>query len=83
MSALSITPYFPFARVVPVDQQVIELETHVQSVITLAPAECSWPICPVCGQESRRLHIYGTRRVRDLDLTHARVDLVVPNRKLR
>jgi transposase len=69
--------------VVPVDQQVIELETRVQSVITLAPAEGSWPICSVCGQESRRLHIYGTRRVRDLDLAHARVDLVLPNRKLR
>src|SRR5215211_7270650 len=83
MSALSIMPYFPFARVVPVDQQVIELETRVQSVITLEPAEGSWPICSVCGQESRRLHIYGTRQVRDLGLAHARVELVVPNRKLR
>jgi transposase len=27
--------------------------------------------------------MYGTRRVRDLNLAHARVDLVVPNRKLR
>jgi transposase len=83
VSALSITPYFPFARVVPVDQQVIELATRVQSIVTLAPADGAWPICAVCAQESRRLHIYGTRRVRDLDLAHARVDLVVPNRKLR
>jgi transposase len=83
VSALSIMPYFPFARVVPVDQQVIELATRAQSIITLAPAEGVWPICAVCGQESRRLHIYGTRRVRDLNLAHARVDLVVPNRKLR
>ena len=83
MSALSITPYFPFARVVPVDQQVIELATRAQSIITLAPAEGAWPICAVCGQESRRLHIYGTRHVRDLSLAHARVDLVVPSRKLR
>jgi transposase len=83
VSDLSITPYFPFARVVPVDQEVIELETRVQSVITLAPAEGSWPICSVCGQESRRLHIYGTRQVRDLGLAQARVELVVPNRKLR
>ncbi len=29
------------------------------------------------------MHMYGTRRVRDLNLAHARVDLVVPNRKLR
>jgi transposase len=83
VSDLSITPYFPFARVVPVDQQVIELETRVQSVITLSPTEGAWPICAVCGQESRRLHISGTRRVRDLNLAHARVDLVVPNRKLK
>lgn len=83
MSDLSITPYFPFARVVPVDQEVIVLETRVQSVITLAPAEGAWPICSVCGREGGRMHMYGTRRVRDLNLAHARVDLVVPNRKLR
>lgn len=84
MSALSITPYFPFARVVPIDQQVEAVsETHMQSVITLAPAEGAWPICSVCGQEGGRMHMYGTRRVRDLNLAHARVDLVVPNRKLR
>jgi len=69
--------------VVPVDQQVIELETRVQSVITLAPMEGAWPFCSVCGQDGGRLHMHGTRRVRDLNLAHARVDLVVPNRKLR
>lgn len=68
---------------VPVDQQVIELETRVQSVITLAPMEGAWPFCSVCGQDGGRLHMHGTRRVRDLNLAHARVDLVVPNRKLR
>jgi transposase len=84
MSALSITPYFPFARVVPVSQQVAAVsETHTQSVITLAPDEGALPICSVCGQEGGRMHMYGTRRVRDLNLAHARVDLVVPNRKLR
>ena len=41
VSALSITPYFPFARVVPVDQQVFELATRVQSIVTLAPADAS------------------------------------------
>jgi transposase len=69
--------------VVPVDQEVVELETHVQSVITLAPIEGAWPFCSVCGENSGRLHMSGTRRVRDLNLAHARVDLVVPNRKLR
>jgi transposase len=83
VSTLSITPYFPFARVVPVDQQIIELATRTQSLITLAPAEGAWPICSVCGHAGGRMHTYGTRRVRDLNLAHARVDLVVPNRKLR
>ena len=83
MSDLSITPYFPFARVVPVDQQAIELEGRMQSVITLAPVEGAWPFCSVCGENGGRLHMYGTRRVRDLNLAHARVELVVPNRKLR
>ncbi|MBA2669669.1 MAG: ISL3 family transposase, partial [Gemmatimonadetes bacterium] len=84
MSDLSITPYFPFARVVPVDQQVAAVsERYTQSVITLAPDEGAMPICSVCGQEGGRMHMYGTRRVRDLNLGHARLDLVVPNRKLR
>jgi transposase len=83
VSNLSIAPYFPFARVVPVDQAVVELATHVEAVITLAPIEGAWPFCSVCGENGGRLHMYGTRRVRDLNLAHARVDLVVPNRKLR
>jgi hypothetical protein len=83
VSDLSIAAYFPFARVAPVDQKVVELATHVETVITLAPIEGEWPFCSVCGENGGRLHMYGTRRVRDLSLAHARVDLVVPNRKLR
>ena len=83
MSALSITPFFPFARVVPVDLEMVESVTRVQSVITLAPEEGALPVCSVCGQEGGRMHMYGTRRVRDLSLAHARVELVVPSRKLR
>ncbi|MCA1790956.1 MAG: ISL3 family transposase [Thioalkalivibrio sp.] len=84
MSDVSIAPYYPFARVVPVDQQVTAVsETQVQSIITLAPDEGALPICSVCGTEGGRMHMYGTRRVRDLNLAHARVDLVVPNRKMR
>jgi transposase len=55
----------------------------VEAVITLAPIEGAWPFCSVCGQDGGRLHMRGTQRVRDLNLAHARVDLVVPNRKLR
>lgn len=84
VSTPSIAPYFPFARVVPVDQQVTHvLETQAHSLITLAPAEGALPICAVCGQEGGRMHMYGTRRVRDLGLANARVELVVPNRAMR
>lgn len=84
VSALSIAPYFPFARVVPVDQRVTPVsETHSHSLITLAPAEGALPICAVCGQEGGRMHMYGTRRVRDLSLANARVELMVPNRAMR
>jgi transposase len=84
VSAPSIAPYFPFARVVPVDQQVTPTsETHLHSVITLAPVEGALPVCAVCGEEGGRMHMYGTRRVRDLGLANARVQLVVPNRAMR
>ena len=83
VSSLSITPYFPFARVVPVDQTVAGAGAHVQAVITLAPIEGAPAFCSACGENSGRLHTHGTRRVRDLNLAHARVELVVPNRKLR
>jgi transposase len=83
VSALSIAPFFPFARVVPVDQAIAEGATHLEAVITLAPAEGVSPFCSACGDNGGQLHTYATRRVRDLNLAHARVDLVVPNRKLR
>jgi transposase len=66
-----------------VDQEVVEGPAHMQSIITLEPAEGAFPVCSGCGVASRRLHVYGTRRVRDLNLAHARVHLVVPARKLR
>lgn len=83
VSDLSIAPYFPFARVEPVDQTVVEWGTHLEAVITLAPIEGASPFCSACGENCERLHTHGTRRVRDLNLAHARVDLVVPTRKLR
>jgi transposase len=54
----------------------------VEAVITLAPSKGALPFCSVCGENGGRLHVYATRRVRDLNLAHARVNLVVPNRKL-
>jgi hypothetical protein len=46
----------------------------VEAVITLAPIQGARPFCSVCGQDGGRLHMHGTRRVRDLNLAHARVD---------
>lgn len=44
VSDLSIAPYFPFARVAPVDQTVVAGATHVEALITLAPIEGASPL---------------------------------------
>ena len=49
VSDLSVTRYFFFARVAPVDQAIAELDTHVEAVITLAPIEGAWPFDQWCA----------------------------------
>jgi transposase len=54
-----------------------------QATITLEAEEGAWPVCSGCGQVCWPIHSYGARVVRDLGLAHARVDLIVPQRKVR
>jgi transposase len=54
-----------------------------QAVITLAPEAGAWPVCSGCGQVCWPVHSYGQRVIRDLDLAHACVELIVPQRKVR
>jgi len=84
VSNLSIAPYFPFAGVEPVAQAVLEQrDGSADAVVTLKAQDGVWPVCSGCGQLCWPIHSYGTRRVRDLSLGHARVELIVPQRKVR
>ena len=71
MSVLSVAPYFPFAGVLPVRQSVQQVGTSTHSLITFATR----PACSGCGQRVEPIHSYHVRRVRDLSLAQARVDL--------
>ncbi len=84
VSALSIAPYFPFPRVLPVRQEVSGGEAgSCQSVIWFESDSRHSPVCSGCGQRVRIVHSIAMRRVADLPLAHARVELIIPQRKLR
>ena len=81
----SIAPYFPFARVKPVDQ-VLTTDAGgnvVKSRITLASNPRRVPVCSGCLGPTRSVHSTTIRSVRDLPLAGARTELLVPVRKLR
>ena len=84
MSALSIAPYFPFPRVIPVAQQLTTgPEGVVHSQITFAPDPRRRPVCSDCGRKTRAVHSTSLRRALDLSLAGARTELLVPRRKVR
>lgn len=84
MSELSIAPYFPFGGVEPVAQWVVaEMDGSARAVIELVPEEGAWPVCSGCGQVCWPVHSQRKRRLRDLRLAHAHVELIVPQRKVR
>lgn len=83
VSAPSIAPYFPFARVLPVAQTLETVGEWTWSRIRFAPAPAALPRCSACGSSATPVHSYGIRRVRDLGLAHTRVELLVPQRKIR
>lgn len=84
MSDLSIARYFPFAGVRVVDQALETLEDgSARAVIALEPEADAWPVCSGCNRVCWPVHSYSTRRVRDLNLAHARVDTHVTSHRLR
>lgn len=83
MSSLSIATYFPFARVFPVSQVVEERGPTARSLITFGSDPNARPRCWQCEQPVDRVHSYHVRRLRDLKLAHAVVELDIPQRKLR
>jgi transposase len=84
VSALSIAPYFPFPRVIPVRQQVTTNDAGgCHSEIWFESDPQRRPVCSECGKPAGHVHSTTMRRVVDLPLAQARVALVIPQRKVR
>lgn len=83
MSDLSVASYFPFGRVFPVSQVIDEDGLGVRSIITFDSDATVRHRCWECEEPVDRIHSYHIRRLRDLNLAHAAVELDVPQRKLR
>jgi transposase len=81
MSALSIRPYFGFARMKVIRQSVYP-GSH-GAVIGLAPDQRYRPRCHVCRQVAATVHSAGHRRIlRDLSLADRQVFLQADYRKV-
>src|SRR5438552_11173958 len=84
VSALSIAPYFPFPRVIPVRQYVTMTEAGLcRSEIWFESDPRRTPTCSGCGKRADAIHSTALRRVADLPLAQARIELVIPVRKVR
>ncbi len=82
MSGLSIAPYFPFARVKVVRQNVhLDLETP-GTLVYLEPDRRFHPRCHDCGKAGQ-VHSHGLRRmIRDLNVGPAQTTLQVAYRRI-
>jgi len=81
MSAVSIAPYFAFARVKVVSQSVQPDSTG--ALIHMEPDLRFHPVCHDCRTPARTVHTTGyVRMVRDLNLTDRQVLLQVNYRKV-
>ena len=83
MSNLTIASYFPFGGVVPVDQELVEDTGGAQAVIRFEVAPEAIGRCSGCSNHVSSVHRSRWRRVRDLSLGHAAVNLLIPHRMLR
>lgn len=80
MSNMSIAPYFPFCRIRITDQFVYP-QGH-ESWLRVVPDKRFQPICYLCGQKALRVHSWGQRSVRDLNLASTQVYLRCHFRKI-
>lgn len=71
MSGLSVTPYFPFRRVVMTHQSV---EQEIEfSWFEARPNQRFAPVCSTCGERIERIHRWEKRPIRDLNLASHQV----------
>jgi transposase len=81
MSAIHITPFYQFCRVKVVQQTVDALKKIV--FMTVQPDERYTPVCSKCKQQTKGVHSYNDRSVRDLNILEAKTVLSVAYRTLR
>ncbi len=80
MSELTIAPYFPFRRIKIINQSV---DTNAaKALIEILPHKRFKPVCHRCGYKVDVAHSWAQRRVRDLNLSSAKVWLTCHYRKL-
>jgi len=80
MSNINITPYFPFCRI-RITNQFVYPQGH-ESCLRVVPDKRFQPVCHLCGKKTHRVHSWGQRRVRDLNLASTRVYLHCHFRKV-
>jgi transposase len=80
MSGLSIAAYFPFRRIKIVQQKVTQeaTEAHIQA----QPDKRFQPVCHGCGKRAFGVHSWTQRKVRDLNMTTARLWVTCRYRKV-
>jgi transposase len=80
MSGLSIAAYFPFRRIKIVQQKVTQeaTEAHIQA----QPDKRFQPVCHGCGNRAFGVHSWTQRKVRDLNMTTARLWVTCRYRKV-
>lgn len=71
MSAISIAPYFAFSRV-KVTGQILNTDNNAVC-IKIEPDFRHKALCNKCGAQGKKIHLFGRRQIRDLNLTEVRV----------
>ena len=80
MSTLNIALYFPFRRIKIVQQDVDAeaISAHIQA----QPDKRFQPICHNCGRRATGVHSWTQRKIRDLNITTARLWVTCRYRKV-
>lgn len=81
MGTLAVSKYFPSDRMVIEGQQVSE--EAGEAIIRARPDKRFTPICYECGERAEGIQSWHERRIRDLDLASAEVEIECEYRTIR